>query len=60
MRQIKSITPEKVAGYSEVYRRLVTRGMRSSTGPVAGIQKNANLFDAVFRPFAAGQEEEAE
>ena len=51
MRELKSVTPEKVKESAELYRKLAQTGNRSTAGGAAVIEENADLYDAVLNPF---------
>ncbi|MBQ6374760.1 MAG: insulinase family protein [Clostridia bacterium] len=51
MRELKSITPEKVHAASEMYRMLVENGYRATAGGAAAIDAHADLYDVILNPF---------
>lgn len=53
MQQLKSITPETVAQYADMYQALADKGMISTSGSAAVIERNAELYDTVLSPFAS-------
>lgn len=53
MRQLKTLTPESLKGYADVYARLSENGLRRTAGGAAAIEANADLFDAIYNPFGA-------
>lgn len=55
MKQLKSVTPETVAQYADMYQALADKGMISTSGSAAAIEKNADLYDAVLSPFASDE-----
>ena len=59
MRQMKTLTPEKVKSYADAFARVMEDGLRYSAGGASVIRENSNLFDEILNPFA-GEEELAE
>ena len=53
MRELKALTPEKVAAYADSYASLVENGYYFTAGSAAAINENAQLFDTILNPFAA-------
>ena len=53
MKQLKSVTPETVAQYADMYQALADKGMISTSGSAAAIEQNADLYDTVLSPFAS-------
>ena len=51
MRTLKALTPEKVKGYVDMYRKLIEKGVRFTVGSASVIDDNADLYDAVLNPF---------
>lgn len=57
MRQLKSLTPEKLAEYVSAYEKLAQQGIRFTAGGAAVIHGMESMFDEIFDPF--GTEEKA-
>ena len=53
MRELKTMTPEKVEAYASLYQTLSETGVRSTAGPASAINANAELYDVILNPFAA-------
>ena len=53
MRQLKAVTPDSLADFAEIYRKLAENGVRSTAGGVAAIKANAALYDVILNPFNA-------
>ncbi len=53
MRALKSLTPEKLAAYSEAYEKLMENGIRFTAGGAAAINANSELYDVILNPFGA-------
>ena len=51
MRQLKNVTPETLADYAEMYRKLAENGVRSTAGGAAAISAYADLYDVILNPF---------
>lgn len=51
MRELKTLTPEKVKAYAEAYKAMAENGVRSTAGGAAVIAANADLYDVVLNPF---------
>ena len=51
MRELKSLTPDKVKAYAAVYRSLAEKGARSTAGGNAAIEANAEKYDTILNPF---------
>ena len=60
MRELKSLTPEKVQEYAALYEKLVDEGMRFTVGGAGAIAEYADLYDAVLNPFGAVDSSEVE
>ena len=58
MRDLKSITVEKLQDFADIYAKLVNDGMRFTAGSSAAINENAEFFNTILAPFA--EEEEIE
>ena len=52
MKELKSVTPETVAEYADMYQALIDKGMISTSGSASAIEANADLYDTVLTPFA--------
>lgn len=55
MRDLKSITVEKLQDFADIYEKLVTEGMRFTTGSKAAINENEEFFDTILSPFAGDE-----
>jgi Zn-dependent M16 (insulinase) family peptidase len=55
MRDLKSITVEKLQDYADVYAKLVSEGMRFTAGSSSAISANEDFFDTVLSPFAGDE-----
>ena len=55
MRDLKSITVEKLQDFADVYAKLVKEGTRFTAGSSSAISANEDLFDSVLTPFAGDQ-----
>lgn len=53
MRELKSLTPEKLAAYATAYKGLVENGHIFTAGGAAAINAHADLYDAILNPFGA-------
>ncbi len=53
MQQLKSLTPEKVAGYVSLYEKLIENGLRFTAGGAAAVNANEELYEVVFNPFGS-------
>ena len=51
MRELKTLTPEKLAGYTTAYEKMMAGGLRSTAGGAGAIGANADLYDIIFNPF---------
>lgn len=51
MEALKAITPEKLAAYTEVYKKFTAVGARSTSGSAAKINANADLYSVILDPF---------
>ena len=60
MRQMKTLTPEKVKSYADAFARVMEDGLRYSAGGASVIRENSNLFDEILNPFAGEEELAAE
>ena len=55
MQDLKSITVEKLQDFSDIYAKLVTEGMRFTTGSKAAINANEEFIDTILAPFAGDE-----
>ena len=53
MRELKSLTPEKLHEYAKAYENLMENGYRFTAGGAAVIGANAELYDQILNPFGA-------
>ena len=53
MRQLKTLTPETMKDYADLYGKLVENGAWRTAGSAAAIKANADMFDAIYNPFGA-------
>ena len=53
MRDLKTLTPEKVKDYAPVFETMVSDGLRFTAGGAGAINANAELYDAIFNPFGS-------
>ena len=60
MRDLKSITVEKLQDFADIYAKLVTQGMRFTAGGSSAINENAEFFDTILSPFEEEEEIELE
>ncbi|MBQ1490492.1 MAG: S-layer homology domain-containing protein, partial [Blautia sp.] len=51
MRQLKSMTPEKIQAYVPFFEKLSAEGGKFTAGGAAAINENADLFDEILNPF---------
>ena len=52
MRQMKTLTPEKVKSYADMFAKVMEDGFRYSAGGASVIRRNSSLFDEILNPFA--------
>ena len=52
MHEMKSMTPETIREYAPMYRKLVTEGVRTSSGSAVMINGASDLFDSIITPFS--------
>ena len=55
MQELKSVTPETVAQYADMYQALIEKGMISTSGSASVIAQNASYYDTVLDPFASDE-----
>ena len=53
MRELKALTPEKLADYAAAYAALMENGIRSTAGGAAAINANADLYSLILNPFGS-------
>ena len=53
MRELKSLTPEKLSSYAAAYASLMENGLRFTAGGAGAINANADLYDVIMNPFGA-------
>lgn len=53
MKSLKSVTPETLTRYADMYTALIEKGMISTSGSAAVIAANADRYDTVLDPFAS-------
>lgn len=51
MKALKSVTPETVAQYADVYTAMNEKGMISTSGSASAITEHADLYETVLNPF---------
>ena len=60
MQSLKSVTPELIAGYADVYTKLAETGVRSTAASLSTIQANADRYDAVLNPLNVQPKEDVD
>ena len=53
MRELKTLTAEKIAVYADAYEKLASDGTVFTAGGAGAINANADLYDDIFNPFGA-------
>ena len=53
MRELKTLTPESLQAFVEVYAKLINEGVRFTAGGAGAINANAELYDAILNPFGS-------
>ena len=53
MRDLKTLTTDKLQGYAEVYQKMMDNGLRFTAGGASTINANAVLYDNILSPFGA-------
>jgi hypothetical protein len=53
MRELKALTPEKLAEYATAYKALMAEGIRSTAGGAAAVNANADLYELILNPFGS-------
>ena len=59
MRELKTLTPEKLKSYAGAYEKLMQDGVRFTAGGAAAVYGSEELFDAILNPFGAVDPSEA-
>ena len=53
MRDLKTLTPEKLHDYASAFESFVSDGIRFTAGGAGAINENADLYDTIFNPFGS-------
>ncbi len=53
LEQLKSVTPEDIQKYAEMYKKLAENGVRCTSGPASVINEHADMYDLIMNPFNA-------
>ena len=53
MRELKSLTPEKLADYAAAYRAMMDNGIRFTAGGAGALNANADLYELILNPFGS-------
>ena len=53
MAQLKALSPEKVAESAELFKNLMEKGVRFTSGAASAINANADLYEAILNPLGA-------
>lgn len=53
MRDLKTLTPEKLKSYADVYEKLLSEGSRFTAGGAAAVNTCSDLYDVILNPFAS-------
>ncbi|MBQ3482329.1 MAG: insulinase family protein [Oscillospiraceae bacterium] len=53
MRDLKTLTPEKIKDYAPAFDALVSGGLRFTAGGAGAINANAGLYDVIYNPFGS-------
>ena len=53
MRDLKTLTPEKLHDYASAFEALVSGGLRFTAGGAGAINANAELYDEIYNPFGS-------
>ena len=56
MRALKAMTPETLADYAPIVRKLVEEGARYTAGGAAAINAEAGRYDVILNPFGSEKE----
>ena len=60
MQELKSLTPEKLKSYAQVYRELAANGYKTSSGGAGVINANADQFEVILNPFNTADNSQVE
>ncbi len=60
MRQLKALTPDKIAAYADIYQTLIDKGARFTVGGASAVNEESERFDEILNPFGAVDASEAE
>ena len=52
MEELKSLTPERLQAYGEVYESLAENGRRFTVGSESAVSAHEELYDNILRPFS--------
>ncbi|MCR5088992.1 MAG: insulinase family protein [Oscillospiraceae bacterium] len=53
MRELKTLTPEKLKEYAETYAALMEKGIAFTVGGASAINANSEFYDVIMNPFGA-------
>ena len=53
MRDLKTLTTDKLQGYADVYQKMTEEGLRFTAGGAGAVNANADLYDSILNPFGA-------
>ena len=53
MRELKTLTPDRLQSLSEAYSGMMENGIRLTAGGAAALNEQADLYDVIFNPFGA-------
>ena len=53
MRDLKTLTPDKLKDYAEVYKKMTEEGVRFTAGGASAINENEAIYDEILNPFGA-------
>ncbi len=51
MHELKTVTPEALTRYAELYKNLAENGVRSTAGSASVINEKADLYESILNPF---------
>lgn len=57
MRELKQLTTEKLADYTELFKKLIEDGAIRTAGGAAAINAEADRYDIILNPFGAADAE---